>query len=50
MKIRKKILVTVTLLILLILMCSCNKKETALDPDNPITISIWHYYNGSVKI
>jgi multiple sugar transport system substrate-binding protein len=23
--------------------------EDPLDPDKPITISVWHYYNGSVK-
>ena len=35
--------------IVLILMSSCKKEETTLDPDNPITISVWHYYNGTVK-
>ncbi len=30
--------------------CSRSKKETSiLNPDKPVTISIWHYYNGSIK-
>jgi multiple sugar transport system substrate-binding protein len=28
---------------------ACTKKNNYLDPDNPITISVWHYYNGTVK-
>lgn len=49
MKIRKIIFGIVAIISLLILMSSCEKKESTLDPDNPITISVWHYYNGSVK-
>lgn len=39
------------LLVLLILTgCSLeNKNESPLDVNNPITISVWHYYNGLVK-
>ncbi len=25
-----------------------NKVEVKLDPDNPVVISVWHYYNGSI--
>ncbi len=28
---------------------SCTHKKGPLDPENPVTISIWHYYNGTVK-
>jgi multiple sugar transport system substrate-binding protein len=39
----------IVIAIVLMFMSSCKKKESTLDPDNPITISVWHYYNGSVK-
>lgn len=29
--------------------CNSNKKQVDLDPNNPVTIDIWHYYNGAQK-
>jgi multiple sugar transport system substrate-binding protein len=25
----------------------CSKKESLLDPDNPVTLNVWHYYHGA---
>ena len=29
--------------------CSGKKEPVSLDPQNPVTINIWHYYNGAQK-
>lgn len=29
--------------------CTLNSSNEPLDPDKPITITIWHYYNGNTK-
>ncbi len=29
--------------------CSDKKEPVSLDPKNPVTINIWHYYNGAQK-
>lgn len=47
----KKLLIVIMVLTALIF-TSCNpftKKKNLLDQDKPITISVWNYYNGSVK-
>lgn len=49
MKIRNRIIGAAVMVSLLIWMSACQKEKAPLDPDNPITISVWHYYNGSVK-
>ncbi|WP_419023733.1 extracellular solute-binding protein [Emergencia sp.] len=41
----KKYLVGVICVTMLALLCGC-APESNLDPDSPITINIWHYYNG----
>ncbi|MCH5275009.1 MAG: extracellular solute-binding protein [Lachnospiraceae bacterium] len=28
------------------LLCGCGEKKYGLDPKNPTTVTIWHYYNG----
>ncbi len=38
------------ILILVIAACSQGKKETLLNPDSPITVTLWHYYNGNTKV
>ena len=31
-------------------MTGCKKSEDKLlDPEKPITVTVWHYYNGNVK-
>ena len=48
----KKRLITGLACILCLLMASCNMlpaKNKSLDPDNPITVTVWNYYNGTVK-
>lgn len=37
------------MVIIIHLFSGCVRKNSPLDPENPITISIWHYYNGTVK-
>lgn len=45
---RKKILVTTAVMLFVLLICGCGKKSSSpLDPDNPVSLTIWHYYNGS---
>jgi len=46
----KKIL-SLTLVILMVLSlsaCAPGEKGTKLDPNNPVSITVWHYYNGAV--
>lgn len=47
----KKIVALVTLILLVFGMTACKANETAdlLNPDKPIVVTIWHYYNGSTK-
>ncbi len=30
-----------------LLLCGCKKNASPLDPDNPVSLTVWHYYNGS---
>ncbi|WKY47616.1 extracellular solute-binding protein [Eubacteriaceae bacterium ES3] len=30
--------------------CSGKEAKSALDPDNPVTLNLWHYYSGDSKI
>lgn len=47
---RKKIpAVLLVLLLLLLPACSSESNRDLLNPDKPITVSIWHYYNGNIK-
>jgi hypothetical protein len=39
----------IILVILFVIFNSCSHKKGPLDPNKPITISVWHYYNGAVK-
>lgn len=29
------------------LLAGCGKANGKLDPDNPVTVTAWHYYNGA---
>lgn len=49
---KKRILLSMLFLINLLILTSCGlqpENEKLLDPENPITVSVWNYYNGSVK-
>lgn len=37
------------LLIAMLLLVGCQSKEELLNPDDPITVTVWHYYNGQTK-
>lgn len=45
------ILMTCMMMTLLFTACGSSKKDEAktvkLDPDNPVTLKVWHYYNGN---
>lgn len=30
-----------------LLLCGCGGKESPLDPDDPVSLTVWHYYNGA---
>ena len=47
----KKILLLIIIISLsgVIISCSDKSKNSLLDPDKPITVSVWHYYNGTTK-
>ena len=48
---KKRIVATLlTLMLLASLATGCGKntaKAVKLDPDNPVSLKIWHYYNGT---
>lgn len=37
------------LLVLAVLFSGCQSNDELLDPDHPITVTVWHYYNGQTK-
>ncbi len=43
---RKKLLILLSMGILTMGFTGCGEKEV-LDPDNPVTINVWNYYNGA---
>ena len=48
---KKQISLLLILILMASLLSSCGSKEaqSPLDPENPVTITIWHYYNGHIK-
>ena len=36
-----------TVLSLMLVLSGCSSKKDVLDPDHPVQISLWHYYNGA---
>jgi len=48
---KKQISLLLTLVLITALLSSCGSKEaqSPLNPENPVTITIWHYYNGHIK-
>ena len=49
-RIHKVLTILLALPLFLVLMCGCGNEaaKVKLDPKNPVTITVWHYYNGSV--
>lgn len=45
-----KLIICLLTLVFLLTGCFQEDKEFGLDPENPISIEIWHYYNGPIKI
>ncbi len=48
----KKCKVMVLLIVVTLLLIGCQKetgKKSPLDPNNPTTVVVWHYYNGNIK-
>ena len=47
----KKILSILLILVMVISATACtkSKSDALLDPDKPITVTVWHYYNGNIK-
>ena len=47
----KRIFMMISLVLASFLLMSCQKNgnESPLDPDKPITVTLWHYYNGNIK-
>ena len=43
---KKKISMITALFLSVMALTSCSDKKTVLDPENPVNISVWHYYNG----
>ncbi len=47
----KKIMLVMVLMIFMFVMTACSNSTSVdlLDPDKPITVIVWHYYNGITK-
>ncbi len=50
MKSYGKLILFLAAILLAVTACSSDKRETLLDPDRPITVTLWHYYNGNMKV
>lgn len=48
---RRKFLVSIICIMMSMILASCSilSSRDVLDPENPITVTVWNYYNGSVK-
>jgi len=50
---KMKLRITALLLVVIMVISACSGDGTVkvkLDPKNPVTITIWHYYNGSQQV
>lgn len=47
---KKYLYTTILCLLLSVTGCSFNSTKTALDPKNPVNITLWHYYTSENKI
>ncbi len=46
----KKKILAATLTGLALLLCGCGGEKSPLDPENPVSLTVWHYYNGSQQV
>lgn len=46
---KKNMLATVLLILMLLSACFAKTSADPLNPDKPITVTVWHYYNGNIK-
>lgn len=46
---KKKIVILCTLICITLLNACTSKEKYGLDADKPVTLTLWHYYNGSQK-
>lgn len=46
---RLLVVVIIVLVVPLLAACSQNNNKNPLDPEKPITVTVWHYYNSSTK-
>lgn len=53
MSISKRVLLVTSFILIVIFFSACNSsggsKQSPLDPDKPVTVTIWHYYSGHNK-
>jgi ABC-type glycerol-3-phosphate transport system substrate-binding protein len=53
MSISKRVLLVTSFISIMIFFSACNSsggsKQSPLDPDKPVTVTIWHYYSGHNK-
>lgn len=46
----KRIFFVLSILVIALLAACSNLDEEVLNPDKPITVTVWHYYNGNTKV
>lgn len=46
----KKKILAAALTGLALLLCGCGGEKSPLDPENPVSLTVWHYYNGSQQV
>jgi multiple sugar transport system substrate-binding protein len=53
MSISKRVLLVTSFILIVIFFSACNSsggsKQSPLDPDKPVTVTLWHYYSGHNK-
>lgn len=42
-------ILVILILSLISISCSSNSDSSPLDPSKPVTVTVWHYYNGHIK-
>lgn len=47
---RRSLTIGAAVLSLGALLCGCGGSKSPLDPENPVSLTVWHYYNGSQQV